>query len=285
MLVLAAALGLLTLACVCVAAMQLTPAGDVHAARLVNDVALDDTPTATPDTSPPTATPTATHTSRRPTPTPTAGQTATPGATATKTPAAAGNNNGGGGATNGGGDTSSGPQPTKVVLSQPTVGTGGGGPLGAFNVASNGANGVWIASLLGCFTAVLGILVAAVALSVLVRGGYGPFLRALALGPRAAKNGKATLSTTSARFPAQASGRVQAMGVGAWDDPARTRGARDYDDELPRRGAGGLWEDSQEYQDYDDYGSARIWQARENRRPPSNPRTAPRSRGRSRADW
>jgi len=134
--------------------------------------------------------------------------------------------------------------------------------------------------LFGCFTAMLGILVAAIALSVLLRGGYGPFLRALALGSRAGKSGN---GSTGSRLPAHFSGRIQAMGGGGRDQSTR---ARDYDDELPRRGTGGLWQGSQNYEDYT---ASQVWQARGNRPPPSNPRTAPRTaprtRGRSRANW
>ncbi|HEV8194470.1 MAG TPA: hypothetical protein VGP82_23710, partial [Ktedonobacterales bacterium] len=153
-LVLAAALGLLMFACAAV--VQLTPSSDVHAARLINDVPFD-APTATPTDTAPAATPTATRPARKPTPTPTAGATATK--TATATPVPANNGIGGGGAGTGGGSSSSGPQPTKVVLSQPTIGASNGGPLGGLDPASSGANGVWIASIFGCITAILGILV------------------------------------------------------------------------------------------------------------------------------
>jgi len=275
-LVLAAALGLLIFACIAV--IQLAPPGDVHAARLVNEAPLDDpTATNTPASGPPTATPTATHTFRRtPTPTSTAAQTVTPGATATSTPAATGGGGGGGGVPNDGGDNS-GPQPTKVVLSQPTIGAVDNGPLGGLDTTSNGANGVWIASLFGCFSAILGILVAAIALSVLVRGGYGPFLRALALGSRANRNGK---GTNVNGLPSQASGRLQATPTNNWEAPTRGYDYRD-DDALPRRGVGRLCEDDARC----DNGSSRARNARDDRPPPASPRTAPRTRGRGRADW
>jgi hypothetical protein len=279
-LVLAAALGLLMFACAAV--VQLTPTGDVHAARLINDAPLVNTPTVTPDAGPPTvtATPTATRTSRKPTPTP----TPTTGTIATKTPTATpvpANNGGGGGGAGTGGGSPSGPQPTKVVLSQPTIGASDSGPLGGLGAATNGANGVWIASLFGCITAILGILVAAIALSVLVRGGYGPFLRALALGSRA----KQRMKGSSGKGVSTQTGMQNRLRQGGgWDESPPTFGrARDYDDELPRRGPGGRWQDSQQYENYD---SARVWQARDDRRPPpSNPRTVPRTGRRSRANW
>jgi hypothetical protein len=119
-----------------------------------------------------------------PTVVPTATAKATARATATaKVPPTAtsvdnsGSNGGGGGVING----PTGPQQTEVALSQPTV-EGGSSPLGGLSTSSFGANGLLIATTLGCVVAVLGITVGAIAFYVLVQNGYGPFLRALALG-------------------------------------------------------------------------------------------------------
>lgn len=278
LLVLVVALGLLMFACAAV--IQLTPSSDAHAARLINDAPLDVTPTETPTTGLPTATPTPTHISRRPTATPTVATTATATTkTPTVTPVPANNDNGGGGAGTGG-DSSTGPQPTKVVLSQPTIGASDNGPLGGINGTNNGANGVWIASLFGCFTAILGILVAAIALSVLVRGGYGPFLRALALGRRANKQG--ANGSTGTSVSSQTGVQQQSWRNDSRSAPAAFGRAREYDDELPRRGPGGRWQDSQQGEDY---ASSHVWQPRNDRPPPSNPRSGPRAGRRSRADW
>ncbi|HEV8191107.1 MAG TPA: hypothetical protein VGP82_06445, partial [Ktedonobacterales bacterium] len=121
----------------------------------------------------------------------------------------------------------------------------------------------------------------AIALSVLVRGGYGPFLRALALGSRAKQGAKG--SGGNAVF-SQTGVQSRAWQGGGWDEPSPAFGrARDYDDELPRRGRGGRWQDSQQYENYD---SSRVWQAYDDRRPPpSNPRAVPGTGRRSRADW
>jgi hypothetical protein len=130
----------------------------------------------------PTATPTAVG-STTPTAVPTATARRTPRATATaKVPPTAtsvvnGGNGGGGGVING----PTGPQQTEVALSQPTV-EGGSSPLGGLATSSFGANGLLIATTLGCVVAVLGIAVGAIAFYALVQNGYGPFLRALALG-------------------------------------------------------------------------------------------------------
>lgn len=275
-LALVAALGLLMF--VGAAIVQLAPPNNAHASQLVGNAPFDaptDTPTVGGVTDTPT--PTATRT-RRPTPTPTAATTATTTTTPTATTAPVNNGNGGGGAGTGG-DTPNGPQPTKVVLSQPTIGASDGGPLGGINATSNGANGVLIASLFGCVTMILGILVAAVALSVLVRGGYGPFLRALALGKRASSQ---TKGSADAVLSNQTGKQRQAWNDDGWSAQGQSFArAREYDDELPRRGSGGMWQDGQD----DDYASSQAWQQPNNRRPPSNPRTAPRTGRRSRADW
>lgn len=106
------------------------------------------------------------------TPTPSGTATATTTAVATDTPTATDT-----GAGNTGGSVS-GPQPTKVSFAQPTIGaSGGGGPVGASGGVTS--SGLLIATLLSCGVTIMGIIIAAVALTKLVRGGYGPFLKAL----------------------------------------------------------------------------------------------------------
>lgn len=80
-----------------------------------------------------------------------------------------------------------GPQPTKVVFAQPTVGAGADGAGGVLDPAAFGSNGLLLAASLSCVVAILGLVIAVVALYVLLHGGYGPFLRALLLGKRAGK--------------------------------------------------------------------------------------------------
>lgn len=96
-----------------------------------------------------------------------------------------------------------GPQPTKLVLSQPTVGAGGGGFGGG--VANLGDSSLFIAVVLGCVTSVLGIVIGGVALLALIRNGYGPFLRALLPGQRRRRAAAAT-SDGDQRTPVGASG-------------------------------------------------------------------------------
>jgi len=103
------------------------------------------------------------------------------------------------------------PQPTKLVLSQPTVGSGGGGFGGG--VAGLGDSSMFVAVVLGCVTSVLGIVIGGVALLALIRSGYGPFLRALVLGKRArpqgAPTGKAAKGRNGKDAPARAGARGQ----------------------------------------------------------------------------
>lgn len=85
-----------------------------------------------------------------------------------------------------------GPQPTKVVFAQPTVGAGADGAGGVLDPAAFGSNGLLLTASLSCMVAILGLVIAVVALYALLHGGYGPFLRALLLGKRAGKGkGKA----------------------------------------------------------------------------------------------
>lgn len=75
-------------------------------------------------------------------------------------------------------------QPTRNDLIQPTAAAA----TSALPPASTslGSNGLTIAVILSCVAGALGIIIASVALSALVRGGYGPFLRALLPGRRGA---------------------------------------------------------------------------------------------------
>lgn len=81
----------------------------------------------------------------------------------------------------------SGPQPTKVVFAEPTF-AASTDPSGGLTDVAGGANSLLFASALGCGVGVLGLVIAAIALTVLLRGGYGPFLRQLVLGKRAERN-------------------------------------------------------------------------------------------------
>jgi hypothetical protein len=131
-------------------------------------------PTNTPPPNTPTDVPTAT--AQPPTATPTIAQSATDTPAVANTPA---NNGNGGGA---GSPTS--PQSTEVVLSQPTVSNGSSDPLQGLSPSDFGTNGLLVATTLGCIVGLLGIAIGGIAFYKLVQSGYGPFLRALALGNR-----------------------------------------------------------------------------------------------------
>lgn len=139
-------------------------------------------PTNTPVVTAPAAT--ATPSGPKPTATPSGPK---PTATATQAPASNGGGSNGGNYGGNGGSDGSGPQPTKVVLSQPTVSDGANSPLQGLTSSGFASNGLLLSTVLGCIVAVLGIITAAVSLFVLLQGGYGPFLRALWLGKRAGK--------------------------------------------------------------------------------------------------
>ena len=144
-------------------------------------ISLDPTPTNT------VAAPTATH--------PGGGKpTVGPTATATATPAGTGGGGGGDGGGGGGGFQGSGPQPTRVVLAQPTAGASGDAGLQGLSPAAFGSNGLLVATTLSCVIGILGLVIAFIALSVLLRNGYGPFLRALLLGKRAGRRSASAVS-------------------------------------------------------------------------------------------
>lgn len=179
------------------------------------------TPPATTPTSTSDPSPTATSTPTKgppPTRTPPSG-TVTPSTTTTPTgtailptataPQSGGGNNGGGGPI--------GPQPTKVVFTQPTAAAGANGPLQGLASGTFASNGLLLATTSGCIVALLGVIIAAIALMVLLRGGYGPFLRVLLLDKRA----KAASAASADPADSSMNGANGVMGSGAlWErDP------------------------------------------------------------------
>jgi hypothetical protein len=80
-----------------------------------------------------------------------------------------------------------GPQPTRVNFSQPTVGASARFDSPGITGAPHGPNGLVIATITGCITGLIALITTVIAFTVLRRGGYGPFLRTLLLGKRAAK--------------------------------------------------------------------------------------------------
>ncbi|HEU5440274.1 MAG TPA: hypothetical protein VFU88_13370 [Ktedonobacterales bacterium] len=214
------------------------------------------TPTNTPGP-PPTKTPAAS-------PSPSGSPTATTQPTATTPP-----DNGGGGGGGGGGDV--GPQPTKVVFSQPTAGAGSGSPLGGLSPTTFGSNGLLLATTSSCIVSLLGLIIAAIALTVLLRGGYGPFLRALLHGRRAGlARGQATAS--GGNGTAGAAGDARHFGFGPGESFGRTRDGFSGEPRPSRRSGF-------DYDQYDQRSPRQLGTSRSAGRTPPPP-----GRG-SRSDW
>jgi hypothetical protein len=74
------------------------------------------------------------------------------------------------------------PEPTSGAFSQPTVGVST--PVAPATNPALGSSGLAIATVLGCVTGVLGLLLGSIALTALLRGGYGPFLLTLLPGAK-----------------------------------------------------------------------------------------------------
>jgi hypothetical protein len=158
-------------------------------------------PTNTPQASTPTATEGAA--------TPTVGATRTVSATRTPTRSS----------------FTPGPQPTRVNFSQPTVGAATRFDSPGITGAPDGPNGMVIATITSCVTALLAIITTVIAFTVLRRGGYAPFLRLLLLG---ARGGQSRGKSARDRRGGQRS-------LGAYDDEVNHPFARD---------AGGRYRDS-----------------------------------------
>lgn len=115
-------------------------------------------------------------------------------------------------------------QPTHSALTQPTVGAST--PIAPATNSSLGSNGLAIATILSCVTGVLGLVIGSVALSALLRGGYGPFLRTLLPGAKrrmARDRRNASRSGRQARRPPVS--RSARNGRGPTGAPPRRTGA------------------------------------------------------------
>lgn len=78
-----------------------------------------------------------------------------------------------------------GPQPTKVVFTQPTVGASDGGSgLAGFSSSDLGSNGLFIFTALGCVMGLLGLVAVLVTWTMLASDGWGPVVKVLLLGNR-----------------------------------------------------------------------------------------------------
>jgi hypothetical protein len=141
-------------------------------------------PTNTPTGS--AATPTATA-AASPTGTTTASTTATAGtstatATATAPVTSGGGGNNGGGSSDGGGVP--GPQPTRVILSQPTIGVSASGGVADFSPSGMNSYVLLMLTTLGCVFGIGGLIAAVVTWYMLVNQGWGPMIKAVLLGNR-----------------------------------------------------------------------------------------------------
>jgi hypothetical protein len=196
-------------------------------------------PASTVTPTPGTATPTPTYTphpgaTATPSVSPTVTVTTTPSVTPTSPPPTPTDTPYGGG-----GDI--GPQPTKVVSQLPSAGGGGGGTFGGLSPGAIGSNGLLLATTSSCIVSLLGLLIAAIALSVLLRGGYGPFLKALLRGKRAGRKGAGAGSLAGAS--ASKMGNRFGFGDGpndddGWSEPRWSRDDFDNNDWPAPRGSG-----------------------------------------------
>jgi hypothetical protein len=92
-----------------------------------------------------------------------------------------------------------GPQPTRVNFSQPTIGASGNFNSPGIAGAPGGPNGLVIATITGCVTGLLALIITVISFIVLRRDGYAPFLRTLLLGSRGKKDGQSRRKTSRGR--------------------------------------------------------------------------------------
>ncbi|HZC05965.1 MAG TPA: hypothetical protein VE338_10015 [Ktedonobacterales bacterium] len=120
--------------------------------------------------------------------------------------------------------------PTPVAV--PTISAGTSGLIAPAAPALAGAT---IATTLTCVTTIIGLLIAVVTLTNLLRGGYGPFLRALIFGgKRKGKNGEPD-GLDEGHWDASRTLNYR-PGPGAYDDPFASYNSFDEPDSA-RRGA------------------------------------------------
>jgi hypothetical protein len=81
------------------------------------------------------------------------------------------------------------PQPGTDPFSQPTA-VASNQPAPASSSSDIGASGLMIATAVGCVAGVLGAIVGLISLIVLLRGGYGPVMRALLRRPSKGRDGR-----------------------------------------------------------------------------------------------
>jgi hypothetical protein len=171
------ALAILWLVTLGVGALAMGNAQTAQAHRAINN-ANSPTPTDTPGGPPPTRTP-------RVTATPTETAEATKTVAPTRAPTQP--------------NFTPGPQPTRVNFSQPTVGASARFDSPGITGAPGGPNGLVIATITGCITGLIALIMTAIAFTVLRRDGYAPFLRLLLLGNRLGTRGQSRARAAQGR--------------------------------------------------------------------------------------
>jgi hypothetical protein len=141
--------------------------------RALGTAAFTPTPTPCTPTPPTTCTPTPpTSPTVAPTNPPATATTSRP--TATTPPPPPPSNNGGGPAAQG----------TRVILSQPTLGSAGASSASDLSPEDLSSNGLTIFAALGCILGVLGLIAVAITSITLVSDGWGPLVKVVLLGNR-----------------------------------------------------------------------------------------------------
>ena len=127
--------------------------------------------------------------------------------------------------------------PTPFTASSITAGSSN-----AIAPAAPSTGGIAIAVTLTCATTIIGLIIAVVTLTILLRGGYGPFLRAMIFGSKArgkGQKGSASAEQDNGMWDASHTLNYQ-PGPAAHDDPfAPYAGYDAYDEPVAaRRGSG-----------------------------------------------
>ncbi len=117
--------------------------------------------------------------------------------------------------------------PTPAAV--PTISAGSAGSIAPAAPALTGAT---IATALTCVTTLIGLVIAVITLSILLRGGYGPFLRAMIFGGKRGKGAETSGDLDDGRWDASHTLNYHPgpddfgdpfAGYGAYDEPVGAR--------------------------------------------------------------
>ncbi|HEY7849380.1 MAG TPA: hypothetical protein VIC27_04905 [Ktedonobacterales bacterium] len=126
------------------------------------------------------------------------------------------------------------PVGTPTPAAVPTISAGTAGSIAP---AAPTLTGATIATSLTCVTTIIGLLIAVITLGILLRGGYGPFLRALVFGGKKGKGGDLNADQDDGHWDASHTLNYR-PGPDGFDD--RFAGYNDYDEPAnARRGSRG----------------------------------------------